>query len=104
LWSYTVSARQTAGAPDWLLSGAISREAEAFRCCRAGAANLSRQRLNRLNRSESGATSHTATSRRARLFAIRERQSVMLTTLLIIVASIVAGMIVSRVHPEYRRW
>jgi len=28
----------------------------------------------------------------------------MLTTLLIIVASIVAGMIVNHVHPEYRKW
>jgi hypothetical protein len=56
-----------------------------------------------LNRSESGATSHTATSRCARLFATRERQSVMLATLLIIVASIAAGMIVNHVHPEYRK-
>jgi hypothetical protein len=43
------------------------------------------------------------TSPCARLFGGREQQSVMLTTLLVIVACIAAGMIVSHVHPEYRK-
>jgi hypothetical protein len=34
----------------------------------------------------------------------RAKERAMLATLLIIVASIVAGMIVNRVHPEYRKW
>jgi hypothetical protein len=58
----------------------------------------------RIKRSKFAATSDTAISRCARLFGTRERQSVMLATLLIIVASIAAGMIVNRVHPEYRKW
>jgi hypothetical protein len=59
--------------------------------------------IEQLNRSESRATSHTAISRCARLSGTRERQSVMLT-LLVIVTSITAGMIVNHVHPEYRKW
>ena len=61
-------------------------------------------KIEQLNRSESGATSDTAISRCARLFGTLERQNVMLATLLIIVASIAAGMIVNNVHPEYRKW
>jgi hypothetical protein len=57
-----------------------------------------------INRSESGAASHTAMSRCARLSGTRERQSVMLATLLIIVASIAAGMIVHRKRHERREW
>jgi hypothetical protein len=54
--------------------------------------------------SKSRATSHTVISHSARLFARSERQSIMLTTLLVIVVSITAGMIVNHVHPEYRKW
>jgi hypothetical protein len=58
----------------------------------------------RIKRSKFAATSDTAISSCPRLFGTRERQSVMLATLLIIVASIAAGMIVNHVHPEYRKW
>jgi hypothetical protein len=57
-----------------------------------------------LNPSESGATSQTAISRCARLSGTRERQSVMLATLLIIIASIAAGMIVHHTEHARRRW
>jgi fructose-1,6-bisphosphatase/sedoheptulose 1,7-bisphosphatase-like protein len=80
------------------------REAEARRCRQLAGRAESSPVIEQLNRSESGAFSHTAISRCARLSAGRERQSVMLTTLLIIVASAVAGMIVNHVHPEYRKW
>jgi hypothetical protein len=43
-------------------------------------------------------------SRCARLSGTRERQSVMLATLLIIVASIAAGMIVHQKRHERREW
>lgn len=83
---------------------AYDREAEARRCCCVGVVGFSALVIEQLNRSQSRTTSHTATSRCARLSGTRERQSVMLTTLLVIVASIAAGMIVSHVHPEYRKW
>jgi hypothetical protein len=65
---------------------------------------VARRWIEQLNRSESGATSHTAMSRCARLSGTRERQSVMLTTLLVIVASIAAGMIVHQRRHERREW
>jgi hypothetical protein len=46
----------------------------------------------------------TVASRCARLFGRAEQQSVMLTTLLVIIACIAAGTIVNHFHPEYRKW
>jgi hypothetical protein len=57
-----------------------------------------------IKRSKSRATSQTVISGSARLFARSERQSVMLATLLIIVASIAAGMIVHQKRHERREW
>ena len=71
--------------------------------CRVGAVGWIALVTERINRSKSKATSQTAISCCARLSGTRERQSVMLTTLLVIVSSIAAGIIVSHVHPEYRK-
>ena len=60
--------------------------------------------IEQLNRSESGATSHTVISRCARLPGRRERQGVMLTTLLVIVACIATGTIVHHTQHARRRW
>ena len=76
-------------------------------CSRVAAAALARMcsaLAKWINRSESRAPSLTVTSRCARLRGRAERQSDMLTTLLVIVACIAAGMLVNHVHPEYRKW
>jgi hypothetical protein len=57
-----------------------------------------------LNRSEPGAISLSMTSPYARLSGGRERQSLMLTTLLVIVACFAAGTIVHHIEHARRRW
>jgi hypothetical protein len=57
-----------------------------------------------LNRSEPGAISLSMTSPYARLSGGREQESVMLTTLLVIVACFAAGTIVHHLEHARRRW
>jgi hypothetical protein len=85
------------------VAGAVRLARAGARRCRVGVVERADDRIASIDPNPEQLR-NTAMSRCARLSGTRERRSVMITTLLVIVASIAAGMIVSRVHPEYRKW